>query len=401
MSSGLVIVLAVAAAIPLLLGLMPRIPLPGPVVEIVAGALIGPSVLGWVHPDETIRALSVLGLSFLLFLAGFEVDLRRFRGRTGRQVLFALTGSIALAAAAAAAFTAVGMRGGLLVGIALLATSLGMIVPVLADAGVLHQPVGVLTVAGASAGEVASVVALSLGVAGSHSPLAGRLLNLGLLAVLLGAVCVVVAGAEHIGRISTLIDRLADTSAQIRIRLTVLLVAGVALAAAGLGFEAILGAFMAGVLVRTLDPEPEVSNPRYPIKLEAVGFGLLIPVFFVTSGMTLDITGLIEHPSALAGVPLLLAALLLARGVPFLIFRHELPRAQLTAGSLLQATSLPFLLTVAQIGTAIGLLQRTTAAALIAAGIVSVLIFPPLALRLLSTTTEPASARTGPAIDAR
>ena len=132
-------------------------------------ALIGPPVLAWVHPDET---LSVLGLSFLLFLAGFEVDIRRFRGRTGRHVALALAGSIALATAVGAAFSAVGVRGGLLVAIALLATSVGLIVPVLADASVLHRPVGVLTVACASAGEVAAVVALSVGVAGSHTPLA-------------------------------------------------------------------------------------------------------------------------------------------------------------------------------------------------------------------------------------
>lgn len=221
---------------------------------------------------------------------------------------------------------------------------------------------------------------------------------LGLLIVLLGAVAAVVVGAKHIGRITALVDRLADTSAQIRIRLTVLLVAGIALAAAALGFEAILGAFMAGVLIRTLDPDPERSHPRYPIKLEAVGFGLLIPVFFVTSGMTLDFNGLIEQPAALAGVPILLLALLIVRGTPAIVFRRELPRPQLVAASLLQATSLPFLLTVAQIGTEMGLLARTTAAALIAAGLASVLIFPPVALRLLTHQhapgphTDPAAA---------
>jgi Kef-type K+ transport system membrane component KefB len=199
MSTGLVIVLAVAAVIPLLLGLMPRLPLPGPVVEIVAGVAIGPSVLAWVDPDETIRALSVLGLSFLLFLAGFEVDIRCFRGHAGRRVLVALIGSLMLATGMGLVFAAGGMHGGLLVGIALLATSLGLIVPVLADAGLLHAPVGVLTVACASAGEVAAVVALSLGGAGSDMPLAGRVLLLGLLTVLIAAIAAVVVGAEHIG----------------------------------------------------------------------------------------------------------------------------------------------------------------------------------------------------------
>jgi Kef-type K+ transport system membrane component KefB len=121
----------------------------------------------------------------------------------------------------------------------------------------------VLTVACASAGEVAAVVALSLGVAGSNIPPAGRLVLLGLLVALPGAIAAVVVGVEHIGRITALVDRLADTSAQFRIRLTALLFAGIALAAASLGFEAILGAFVAGVLVRTLDPEPERAHPRH------------------------------------------------------------------------------------------------------------------------------------------
>jgi Kef-type K+ transport system membrane component KefB len=387
-SHGLVIVLAVAAAIPLLLGLAPRVPLPGALVEIVAGVVIGPSLLGWVTPDTTIGALAVLGLSFLLFLAGFEVDVRRFRGMVGRRVAAALTMSVALAAAVGAVFTVTEMRGGVVIAIALMATSLGLIVPVLADAGALHRPVGVLAVASASAGEVAAVVALSVGIGGSDMPFVGRLLLLGLLITLLIVVGAVIFGAEHVSRITRLVDRLADTSAQIRVRLTVLLVAGIALAAESLGFEAILGAFLAGVLVRTLDPEPARWHPRYPIKLEAIGFGLLIPVFFVTSGITLDIDGLIENPAALAGVPLLVLALLVVRGLPTLAFRGQLATTELIAVGLLQATSLPFLLTVSAIGTEMDLLDPSTAAALVAAGVASVLLFPPLALQLLQRASS-------------
>lgn len=384
MTKDLVIVLAVAAAIPLLLGLAPRVPVPGELGEIVAGVVIGPSVLGWVHPDEVIRALALFGLSFLLFLGGFEVDVRRFRGQPGRHVLLALTGSVALAAGVGVVCGVIGVRGGSLVAVSLLATWSGPVVRTLTDTGALHRRVGVLTVACASAGAMAGVVALSIGVAGSHTPLAGRLLLLGLLLVLLAVIGGVILGAEHVGRVEVLVNRLADTSAQIRIRLTVLLVAGVALAAFGLGFEAVLGAFLAGVLVRTLDPEPEVSHPYYPIKLEAVGFGLLIPVFFITTGMTLDIRGLAQDPRALVGVPLLIAVLLVVRGLPVLSLRRELRPRELSAVAVLQATSLPFLLTVAQVGVQMRLFERTTAAALIAAGIVSVLLFPPLAQRLLT-----------------
>ena len=146
----------------------------------------------------------------------------------------------------------------------MLTTCLGLVVPVQADAGVLHHPVGVLTVAGASAVEDAAVVALSLRVGGSSMPLAGRLLLLGLLVALLGAIAAAVLDAKQVRQLTALADRLADISTQIRIRLTVLLVAGIAPGAASLGFEAILGAFTAGVLVRTPDPEPELADPRYP-----------------------------------------------------------------------------------------------------------------------------------------
>jgi Kef-type K+ transport system membrane component KefB len=385
-SAGLVIVLAVAAGVPLLLGLLPWLRLPGALLEIVAGILLGPAVLGWVTPDATIEALALLGLSFLLFLAGAEVDLRRFRGTLGRRVALSLAISVAAAAVVAAVLTALGVGGAVLIGVALLATSLGLVVPVLADAGALARPVGRLALAGASAGEVAAVVLLSVGLAAGDTPLGGRLLLLVLLLAALGMIALAVLGVEHSMRLSALIVRLADTSAQIRIRLTVLLVAGLALAAQALGFEAILGAFLAGLLVRVLDPEPERTHPLYPVKLEAVGFGLLVPVFFVTSGLTLDLDGLVEHPAALAGVPAFLLALLVVRGLPALTFRGRLTGPELAAVALLQATSLPFLLAATEIGREMGLLDPATAAALVAAGLVSVLVFPAVALSLLPRT---------------
>jgi Kef-type K+ transport system membrane component KefB len=172
----------------------------------------------------------------------------------------------------------------------------------------------------------------------------------------------------------------------------VLLVAGLALAAQLLGFEAILGAFLAGLLVRALDPEPERTHPLYPIKLEAVGFGLLVPVFFINSGLTLDLRGLVEHPAALAAVPGFLLALLLVRGLPAMAFRSELDRRELVGVALLQATSLPFLLAATEIGTTMHVLDPAVAAGLVAAGLVSVLVFPAVALVLLG---QPTRQRTG------
>lgn len=380
MSTSLVLVFAIAAVAPII---AVRLRLPGALLEIIAGIVLGPSVLGWVRPDATISAFSLLGLSFLLFLAGSEVDLRRFRGTLGRQVALSLAISVLAAAVVVAVLVALGVGGAVVIGVALLATSLGLVVPVLADAGALTRPVGRIAIAGASAGEVAAVVLLSVGLAGSDTPLAGRILLLALLLAGLVAIGLAVAGVEHSMSLSGLVTRLADTSAQIRVRWTVLLVAGLALAAQGLGFEAILGAFLAGMLVRALDPEPERTHPLYPVKLEAVGYGLLVPVFFVTSGLTLDLGGLVEHPAALATVPAFLLALLVVRGLPAVAFRRELPRRELGALALLQATSLPFLIAATAIGREMGLLDPAVAAGLVAAGLVSVLVFPAVALALL------------------
>ncbi|MGA5549895.1 cation:proton antiporter [Streptomyces pseudogriseolus] len=156
---NLVIALAVAAAVPFLLALAPRVRLPGPVLEIVAGLVLGPAVLDRVRPDGTVEALSVIGLSFLLFLAGLEIDLERWRGPAARLVALGLAGTVALTAAVGWSLALAGLvESPLLVGIALAATSLGLLIPVLKDAGAADRPAGQLVIGGASAGEFCAVV---------------------------------------------------------------------------------------------------------------------------------------------------------------------------------------------------------------------------------------------------
>jgi Kef-type K+ transport system membrane component KefB len=381
---NLVIVAAVAAIIPLLLGFAPRVPIPGPVLEIVAGIVLGPAVLDVVEVDDTVQAASVLGLGFLLFLAGLEIDVQQFRGPQARRALDGLGLSIVLGIAVGYGLFAVGLaKNPLLIGIALMATSLGLIVPVLKDAGVAGRRVGQLTIAGASAGEVTAVVLLSIFFSERGGALGGRLLLLGLLFLFAVTVAVAVRGAEHSMRITDVIGRLADTTAQIRVRLAVLLLIGLAAVAAKLGFEAILGAFIAGALLRLVDPDAERTHPQFRVKLDGIGFGFLIPVFFVTSGLTFNLSQLTDHPATLLRVPLYLALLLLVRGVPALLYRSTLSARETVAAALLQASSLPFLVAVTQIGLALGAITAANAAALVAAGLVSVLVYPVIALQVL------------------
>ena len=163
--------------------------------------------------------------------------------------------------------------------------------------------------------------------------------------------------------LSAVVTRLQDTTAEIRVRAAVLLLVGFVALAAKLGLETILGAFLAGAVVGLVDKDTS-SHPHFRIKLEALGYGFLIPVFFVSSGLRLDLAGLIDDPSALARVPVLALALLVVRGLPALLLARQHDRRSVAAAGLLQATSLPFLVTASQIGVATGTMSQTTAAAL-------------------------------------
>jgi Kef-type K+ transport system membrane component KefB len=150
-----------------------------------------------------------------------------------------------------------------------------------------------------------------------------------------------------------------------------------------LGLEAILGAIVAGVILRVVDGDYMLTHPLFRQKLEAIGFGVFIPVFFVASGIQFDLAALLSSSSTMLRVPIFLAALLVVRGVPALLYRPLVGACRSVIAGLLQATSLTFIVAAKQIDLALGLLTKATGAALISAGLFSVLIFPVLALTLL------------------
>ena len=387
---SLVAVLAIAAAVPLILAAVPRVPVPGPVLEIVAGIVLGPAVLGVVKPDQAVRLVSTIGLAFLLFLAGLEIDVRHFRGPRARLAALALCLSALLALIIGVVLHAADVvESPLLVGIILIATSLGLIVPILEDAGLADRPVGQFAIAGASLGEVCPVLLLSLFFSGRATAVAPKLLLLSLLGVLVVLVVIAALRIERSMWITRMINRLADTSAQIRVRLSMLLVVGLGAVATHLGFEAILGAFIAGAILRLVDADAEHKHPLFHPKLDAIGYGFLIPVFFVTSGLTFNLSVLFSSASTLLRVPLFLLALLVVRGLPAAVYRSALGSIRdVAAVGLLQATSLPFIVAATTIGLQLHAIRPANAAALVAAGLFSVIIFPVVSLQLLRSSAK-------------
>jgi Kef-type K+ transport system membrane component KefB len=374
----------VAFGAPLLLGLFPQVRLPAAVLEIVAGIVLGPSILGWVEVDQPIAVLALIGLAFLLFLAGLEIDYHRLRGRLARLAAVGFVASLALALGAGLAVTALGLAENiLLVAIMLTATSLGLVVPVLADAGRAASDLGQVVIAGASIADFGAIILLSLLFSGEAGGPAGTAILLGGVVVLAVAVGLVLGGLTRYTGISGVLLRLQDTTAQIRVRGAVLLMLVFAVLAERLGLEVILGAFVAGGILRLVDRDMVERHPQTRIKLEALGFGFLVPVFFVTSGLRFDLEALAGDPSALASVPIFLIALLVVRGIPALLYRRLLDRREVVAAALLQATSLPFIVAGAEIGLALDVIRERTAAAMIAAGLLSVVLFPLLAVTLI------------------
>jgi Kef-type K+ transport system membrane component KefB len=384
--NSLLIIGGVAVVVPLLLGLAPGVKVPAVVLEILGGVLVGPSVLGWAHVDVAVRVTSDLGLGFLLFLAGFEIDLRLFNQKTLAIVGRAFVVSAALALLIAYGLQGVGeIRDGLLLGITLMATSLGVLVPILKDVDQTETTFGRLIMCAGSVAELIPLVLLSVFFSASSTNPA---VELGLLAGFVAFTTVAVVMTQRVrtwGPLRDAVVRLENTSAQLRVRVAITLALAFGVVSQHFGLAMILGAFLAGVIVRRTDESPE-SQAEFRGKLEAIGFGFLIPVFFVSTGVALDMASLFRSSRAMVAVPVFLVALLAVRGLPALLYLHIVGRARAAAAGFMQATSLPFIVVATTIGVETNHQRTSTAAALVVAGLLSVVVYPVVALKILEDT---------------
>jgi Kef-type K+ transport system membrane component KefB len=401
--TNLLSVVAVGLLAPLALGFFPRLRLPAIALEILLGIVIGPSGLGWVEPDLPVSILALVGLAFLLFLSGLEFDVARLRGRILKLTVAGFALSLAIAITLGLGLKATGfVKSPLFVAIVLVSTSLGVIVPVLKDSDNISSSFGQLVIAAASIAEFGAIILLSLFFSGMGSTsTAGTLILVGLFALVVALVGIAIAGVEHSISLSRVLLRLQDTTAQIRVRAAFVLLIGFTALADEVGLETILGAFAAGALLSLIDRDRVMTHPQFRVKLEAAGFGIFIPVFFVTSGLRFDLNALFASASTVARVPLFLLAIYLVRGLPAIVYVRLLGRSRSVIAGVLQATSLTFTVAATQIGLQLGAVSRASAAGLVAAGLLSVVISPALALVLLRReqpeTRSKSSAQPSPA----
>jgi Kef-type K+ transport system membrane component KefB len=380
--ADLLVVVAVAFGASLALGFLPITQQPPVVLEILGGILVGPSLLGIVEVDQSIEVVAVIGLSFVLFLAGLEIELDHLGGQVRRITAVGFAVSFATAVLVTLALWSAGLVASpLLVAIILCATSLSVIVPLLEHSGEISSSFGRLVVSAASIADFGTIILLTL-LFSSEGGASSTLLA-GALLALAGVAFVAVRGAEHATWVRTDLLRLQDTTAQVRMRAAIVLVVGFAVAAHELGQEVILGAFIVGAIIALLDRDEVMTQAAIRSKLEAVGSGFFVPVFFVASGVRFDLHALVANVSSLAMVPVFLFARLVVHGVPALLYRRLLDGRRTLVAGILQATSPPFIVAASAIGLELGRLDATESAELIGAGLLSVLIFPLAGLALL------------------
>jgi Kef-type K+ transport system membrane component KefB len=392
--SSLVVILGAVALAPLLADALSRwILLPGVVLEILAGITIGPAT-GLAHTDDIIRFLSQLGLCTLMFLGGLEVDLVRVRGTPLRRSATGWLVSLGLGVGIGFALQGLdGPRSGLIVGLCATTTAFGILLPMLRDRGELPTPFGTAVLAGASIGEIGPVVAVTL-LLGTDRPL-----HTGVVLVVFAVAVVVaarIAARERNARMARLIEGTLDTSGQLGVRLVVLALVAMVWLAAELGLDVLMGAFAAGMVVRLFANQSSGREVRVvESKLHGLGFGFLVPVFFVVSGMQFDLDAVVDDPRALLAVPAILLAFVVVRGLPTALAHRDLAVLDRAALACYLATALPLIVVITTIGVETGRLDTSTAAALVTAGMASVVLFP-LVAGSLRAAQHPNPARQAP-----
>jgi Kef-type K+ transport system membrane component KefB len=381
---NLFLVGVVACLAPLLIHITRAYILPAVVLEIVGGIIIGPQGLNWAHVNVFLGFLSTMGLSYLFFLSGLEVDVQRLKGRIMILVGGAFLISFGLASLIGFGLYAFGeVSSPLLIAIILVSTSLGIVIPILKDAGESTTNFGQLVIAGATLGEFGSIILASLFFSSELSGPLTKAFFFGIFVFLILLISLAVLGVHRTTWFMKMLHRFQDSTSQINVRIALTLLVGFVGLAYGFGAEAILGAFLAGVVFRTVYKETKEIRPLLRVKLEAIGFGFFVPIFFITSGIEFNLYALYTNLSVLELVPLFLIALLLVRGIPAILYRQRLDSQHTAIAGLLQATSLTFIVAATQIGVQLHVITSATSSALVAAGLLSVIIYPLIALALL------------------
>jgi Kef-type K+ transport system membrane component KefB len=381
-----------AAVAAILVAVLPRrLAPPVVVVELLFGIVIGPQVLDIAHLDDFTRFFSNLGLGMLFFFAGYELDFDRIKGRPLQLGVIGWVLSVTLAYGIGGLLTAVGLVISFLyTGSAMATTAIGTLIPILRDAGELRTRFGTYLLGAGGVGEFGPILLVTL-VLAPGQPVHEILLLVAFVGL---SVLLAIASVRASWRGWPVLERTLEASSQLAVRLAVVLVFALVALADSLGLDVLLGGFAGGMITRAALRGHEVSV--FDSKLTAVGFGFLVPFFFVTSGMGFDLDALTASAGAILKLPLFFLLFLAVRGTPaMLLYRRVFALTERIALALFCATQLPLVVAITTIAVDEGHMRSSTAAALVGAAILSTLVYPLMAIALKRRV--PGTAVRGPA----
>jgi Kef-type K+ transport system membrane component KefB len=377
-TSVLVIVVTAAIAGVTSMVMPKRFAIPVVVVELILGILIGPEVLDLAQNDPTTVFLGDLGLGMLFFFAGYEIDFKRIRGAPLKLGAIGWGLSLLLAYGLGGILAAAGLIVSFVyTGSAMATTAIGTLIPILKDAEEMKTRFGTFLLAAGAMGEFGPILLITL-ILSTTNPIHEALVLVAFIAL---AVLAGLLAVRSSWRGWPLLERTIETSGQVAVRLAVVLVFGLVALATQLGLDLLLGGFVAGIIVRATLHGREISI--FDSKVSAVGYGLLIPFFFVTSGMEFDIDSLFASAEAMLKLPMFALLFLVIRGLPaLLLYRKQLGSRDRIALGVFSATQLPLVVAITTLAVDGGHMHASTAAALVGAAIISALVYPLVGLRL-------------------
>ncbi len=378
----IVVVAALAAALAGLGG--GRAIVPVVVLELVLGVVIGPDCLGLADGDQFIDFFASLGLGMLFFFAGYEIDFERIKGAPLKLGAYGWGLSLAVAYGITGLLFALGeIPSMLFIGTAVATTAIGTLIPILGDAGEMQSRFGTYLLGAGAVGEFGPIVLITLFFS-TGNPLSSALVLAAFIAI---AVVAAVLAVRGVGRSWDAFERTLETSSQLPIRAAVVLIFALAALAADLGLDLLLGGFVAGIITGLAVGGRE--SKVLESKLSAVGYGFLIPFFFVVSGVEFNLDELLGDPREFLKVPIFLGLFLLVRGLPAVVlYRWALDARDRLALAFFSSTELPLVVAITTIAIDKGEMSGTTAASLVGAAVLSTAIFPLVGLRLRGSRAQ-------------
>jgi Kef-type K+ transport system membrane component KefB len=373
---ALFIISFVAVLAPLIARLPGLTRSPSVVLQLIFGILIGPSAAGWVTSEGAIGFLGQFGLIFLFFQAGFEFNPGKIGAAPLRLGALAWLSAFVLSILFVGLLSVIGLvRAPLLIGLALPTTAFGMLLPILRESGNLDTDFGRHVLGAAAVGELGPIILAPVILAHAHDHLHQTVLSMIFLGTAIGAI--LFARSLRSEELSHMIARWMSDTSVLPVRVAIVILLGLVSLANELGMELILGAYTAGMIIAMMT---KVEILQY--RLRSIGSGFFIPLFFIVSGVEFDLTALLTSPGSIIRLIVFCAGFLIIRTIPVRLYKMELPESDLLPLALFSSSTLPLVVAMTYLGVRTGDMLPENAHALVGAAVITVAVFPTLAIAL-------------------